>query len=86
MGLDSVELLMAVEVEFALKITDGDAEKMLRVGDMHAAILSKLRARGENPDEAEIWRRLRELVVEQLGVRPEEVTPTARFIDDLGVD
>ena len=30
--------------------------------------------------------RIREIVVEQLGVNPEQVTPEARFIEDLGAD
>ena len=29
---------------------------------------------------------VKELVVEQLGVSPEEVTPEARFVEDLGAD
>jgi hypothetical protein len=58
---------------------------MERVGDMHAFILRTLRERGESPDDAETWKRLHEIVVEQLGVRPDEVTPTARFIKDLRV-
>jgi acyl carrier protein len=27
-----------------------------------------------------------EIIVEQLGVKPEEVTPEASFVDDLGAD
>ena len=30
--------------------------------------------------------RIREIIVEQLGVSPEEVVPEASFIDDLGAD
>ncbi len=35
---------------------------------------------------ASICERLKKIVVEQLGVEAEEVTPTASFIDDLGAD
>lgn len=35
---------------------------------------------------ASIYERLKKIVVEQLGVEAEEVTPTASFIDDLGAD
>ena len=83
MGLDTVELVMTVEEEFALQISDADAAKMERVGDMHTFILKTLRERGESVNDAQVWTRLREIVVEQLGVRPDEVTPTARFIKDL---
>lgn len=30
--------------------------------------------------------KVREIIVEQLGVKPEEVTPEASFVDDLGAD
>lgn len=30
--------------------------------------------------------KIKSIVVEQLGVKPEEITPTASFIDDLGAD
>ncbi|MBI1952514.1 MAG: acyl carrier protein [Candidatus Omnitrophica bacterium] len=30
--------------------------------------------------------KVRSIIAEQLGVKPEEVTPTASFIDDLGAD
>ena len=83
MGLDTVELVMAVEEDFALQISDADAAKMERVGDMHTFIVKTLRERGESVDDAQIWTRLNEIVVEQLGVRPDEVTPTASFIKDL---
>ena len=85
MGLETVELVMTVEEEFALQISDADAAKMERVGDMHTFILKTLRERGELVNDAQVWTRLCEIVVEQLGVRPDEVTPTARFIKDLKV-
>ena len=30
--------------------------------------------------------KVKSIIVEQLGVKPEEITPTASFIDDLGAD
>ncbi len=30
--------------------------------------------------------KIRAIIAEQLGVKPEEVTPTASFVDDLGAD
>ncbi len=35
---------------------------------------------------AAVFDRLKELVVEQLGVEEKEVVPTASFVDDLGAD
>jgi len=34
----------------------------------------------------EIWAKVKEIIVEQLGVDEEEVTSDASFIDDLGAD
>src|SRR5438046_9968982 len=33
-----------------------------------------------------IEEKVRDIIVEQLGVNPEQVTPTASFIEDLGAD
>ena len=30
--------------------------------------------------------KIKAIIAEQLGVKPEEVTPTASFVDDLGAD
>ncbi|MBN2543461.1 acyl carrier protein [bacterium] len=34
----------------------------------------------------DIESRIKKIIVEQLGRNPEEITPTASFIDDLGAD
>jgi acyl carrier protein len=33
-----------------------------------------------------IEQRVKDIIVEQLGVKPDQVTPTAKFIEDLGAD
>jgi acyl carrier protein len=33
-----------------------------------------------------IDQRVKDIVVEQLGVKPDQVTPSAKFIEDLGAD
>ncbi len=33
-----------------------------------------------------IDQRVKEIIVEQLGVKPDQVTPEAKFIEDLGAD
>ena len=37
-------------------------------------------------EEKSIKDRVRAIVVEQLGVKPEQITPEAKFIEDLGAD
>ncbi len=36
--------------------------------------------------EKSIEDRVKEIIVEQLGVNPDQVTPAAKFIEDLGAD
>ena len=86
MGLDTVELIMAIEDEFGVVFPDSDAAKLSRVGDIHCYVLRVLRERGESPDPDAILERLRAVVVDQLGVRPEEVTPSADIVEDLHAD
>lgn len=85
MGMDAVELLMSVEEEFGIQIPEFDAEKMQTVDGMYRYIVGELERRGDPRSEAAIWTTLTELIVEQLGVRSEDVTPNASFVEDLGV-
>jgi acyl carrier protein len=43
-------------------------------------------AQGEESCMASTEERVKQIIVEQLGVSEEEVTPTAHFVDDLGAD
>lgn len=88
MGLDAVELVMAVEQEFGIEIPNSEAERMERAGDMHDLVVRILRQRDEAAviDADRIWSRLQDIVADHLGVRPEDVTPTAHFVYDLGAD
>ncbi len=36
--------------------------------------------------ESNITEKVRDIIVQQLGVNPEQVTPEAKFIEDLGAD
>ncbi len=89
MGLESVYLVMAFEEEFEVEIPDDDAERIVTVGDARDFIVSKLRERAEDPgavDPEEVLSRIKAIIIDLIGVRPEKVTPEAAFIDDLGVD
>ena len=86
MGLESVELIMAIEDEFGVTIPTEDAPQLAVLGEMHAFIIRELQQQGRSPDESKVWKRLQKMVVEQLGVRPEEVTSEAHLFKDLGAD
>ena len=86
MGLEFVEIVMAVEEKFAIELRDEEGEHLLRLSDLQSRIISKLRDRGEIPDEAEVWNRLRTIVIKTLDADPDQVTPSAHIIYDLKAD
>lgn len=78
MGLDGVELVMEVEATFSVVIDDRDAEKLLKVGDLHRYVLERLGA--ELPDEpgclsAVVFNRLRRALGQALDVDRKRVRP-----------
>jgi len=82
MGMDSVEMILAIEEEFALEIDDAAAEVMRTPRNLidHIARQRPDRAR------ADIAVRVREIIIEQLGINEAIYHEDARFIEDLGVD
>jgi len=86
MGLDTVELVIAIEEEFQITIPNEDAEKLGVLGNLHDYIIQAIQQRGEIPDEAQVWEHLKKVVVAQLGVRPEQVLRSAHIVNDLHAD
>ena len=87
MGLDTVELVMAIEDGFCLEIPNESAEKLTTVGDMHAYLVSELARLGRpDRDDARIYDKMRDIICHQTGVKPDEVVPTASFVEDLRLD
>ena len=90
MGLDTVELLWKVEEVFDIKISDADASRMRTVGDLNLFIARQIAARASRaghpvqPEPALTWERLVPIVIEELGVRREQITPNAEWARDLG--
>lgn len=87
MGLDSVELIMDIEKEFDLTIPDEVAAKMNTVGDLHGYLCAEMKRLGRTGwGSVFVLERMTEIICRNLGIKPERVVPTARFVDDLGVD
>jgi acyl carrier protein len=85
MGLDSVELVMAVEEYFDIQIPDPVSEKLYTVGLLHEHVTSELRRLGREQNADAVFTSLQQLICKQLVVKPEQVTPNARFVQDLGI-
>jgi len=84
MGLDTVELVMAVEKEFGIDISDSGAGRIFTVGELHTFVISELGRVGRPLESGDAYEQLRALISYHLGVRPEVVVPEARFVKDLG--
>lgn len=89
MGLEAVELVMAIEEEFDINIPDEEAANLDTVGKLYRYIVdihyNQVGGSGQ-VDEADLWERTRDVIVSQLGVSPEQVTEDASFVSDLGID
>ena len=86
MGLETVELILAVEEHFAIEIPDADAEKLLTVGELHQFVVHTLSGMGRPCVPETVYEELKLLILEHLGVQPDEVVPQARFVQDLKAD
>ena len=82
MGLELVELMMAVEEEFNVTIDDEEAYEINTPGELLKSILTK-QGSDDPYVKAERWDQLRWLIAEQLDVPLHEVTETAGFVRDL---
>jgi len=87
MGLDTVELVLSVEEAFEIEIPDKAAEKLFTVGELHEYVVAELLRLGRSNVNADIvYDILRNLICFHLGVKPNEVIPSARFVQDLHAD
>ena len=88
MGLDTVELVMAVEKEFGIAITDDDAGRIVTAGDLFDCVMNKLQNAASpwsHRDPAAAWQRLREVIAFQAGIEVGRVVKSAAIVDDLGM-
>ncbi len=86
MGLDLVEMVVRIEKDFDVTLRDDELVHVTTVGSLHDLLLAKLHVSPSVPRAEAIWRELQAIVVTELGVPPEAVTPTARLYEDLGAN
>ena len=84
-GLDLVEIVIRVEKEFDIKVSDEDAASITTTGQlidylMARSELAGLRSRGSVAEQ--VW----QIVEDELGIDRNDFNEDSRFIEDMGVD
>jgi acyl carrier protein len=85
MGLDAVEIVIRVEEEFDISISDADAATITTTRQL----IDYLMARPELADKRSrdavaesVW----QILEEELGIKRAKFTEDSRFIEDMGMD
>lgn len=87
MGLDGVELVMAIEEKFGVSISDPEAEEVLTVGDMRRLVHSKLTVTDEPTClTQQAFHLIRRHAIQLFGVPRRAVTPDVFFADIVPKD
>ena len=86
MGLDTVELVMAFEEEFDLRIPNDVAERLQTVGDVTDYLCERLDVVGRDDARSAVFWRVCRITAEQAGVKVEELSDETSFVNDLGMD
>ncbi len=82
MGLDTVELIMAIEEEFGVDIPDKTAEKIFTVGDVYEFL--KAHVATSDPGVCltqQVFYKLRRALIENYGLRRHEIKLDTRMTD-----
>ncbi|MBI3761531.1 MAG: hypothetical protein HY260_06670 [Chloroflexi bacterium] len=86
MGLDTVELVIALEEAYRVELPREDLVRVRTVADLFDVIATRtgrgLVGRYAGPE----WEDYRQRVSDELGVEIAKLAPMARFLQDLGID
>lgn len=80
MGLDGVELILAVEEGFGIHIPDEEASNVSTVGDLHGLVVSKLQGKDlKRCLTSAAFYRTRRGIIEALEISRREIKPSTRL-------
>ena len=87
MGLDILEMVMALEKEFGLRLPDEELTRMRTVGELYDYIGRQI-APGViepqgGPYAGTLWERYLDVVEKDTGVDRDRLRPSAAFVRDL---
>ncbi len=91
MGLDIVEVIMAVEAAFGIEVPASTAARLETVGALFDYVRTHVSPEHLGPDDGlpyagPLWERYLDLLAEDTGVRRDRLRPGAYWVRDLGLD
>lgn len=88
MGLDTIEFILWSEKAFEIEIPDSEAVHIFTVGQFSNYVRNKLLdIHGTNaPSEADIFERIKKLLVSEFKTAPEKINRNSNFVKDLRLD
>jgi hypothetical protein len=81
--LDATEYFARLEREFGVTIGPDETPALCTLGDLSALVSRKLAAAGRPLPEDAVWRAVRWITSQELGVREGDLRPDTRFVEDL---
>ncbi|NOG55472.1 MAG: hypothetical protein HND57_14320 [Planctomycetes bacterium] len=81
MGLDAVELVMEVEQQFDVVLTDSDCRQVLRVADLAAVVANRLPDNQGGCTTAGAFYLFRRLLLSQTGIKRADIRPATPLSD-----
>ena len=89
MGLDIVEMVMALESAFHVRLPEEELTRIRTVGELHDCVARQLGA-GEGTTrsglyQGEAWERYLDVIERETGADRHRLKPSASFVDDLGL-
>ena len=86
MGLESVELVLAIEGEFEVSISDEEAENLLTPRDMGNLIEMKLRSLGRAMPRDRLDEKLKLVTIREIGIEEHQYDLDAEYVRDFQMD
>ena len=86
MGLDSVELVMAVEQELDIQIPDSEAATIVTPRDFANIVELALKKQNRTMSRSEIGEKIKEISIEQLSLKEREYHQDKEYGRDFGMD
>jgi len=84
MGLDTVDLAMRIEREFSIDVPDQKWELVSTVQDMYDIVWEFAGSRLVS--KAAMIEKINNILVDQIGCEPDEISPEKSLTSDLGLD